>query len=75
MSGIMDPNLFHAAQLDAAPYLIFQKILGHREQPIIHAEVIQALHVILNILCQKWRDTDDAVALRRLGRCNDVAPL
>ena len=72
MSGVMDPNLLHAAQLDAAPHFVLQEILGHRKQPVILLVYVQALHVILNILCQEGWDADDAFAFRRLGRGDNI---
>ena len=75
MTGIVDPNLFDAAQLDATLHLMFQVVLGHREQPVIHLVVLEALHVILNVICQEGRNTDRAVALRCLGWRDDVTSL
>lgn len=72
MPRIMDPNLLHATQLDAAPHFVLQETLGHGKQPVILLIHVQALDIILNILCQEGWDADDAITFRRLGRGDNI---
>ena len=68
----MDPDTLHAGLLGSDLHIPLQLALGHGEDPLVGLEVVEGLEVILHLLAQERRHLHGAVALRRLGRGDDV---
>ena len=68
----MDMNFLHSAELHSSLHLLFQKSLCYRDHPILWLRSIETLFVVPNVICQKLRNIDSAVAFWGFRWCNDI---
>ena len=69
---VVNSNALYAGVFAAALHLTIKIAFRDWKQPVIQTNVILHLQILLDFVCQKARHSDGAVALFRLGRCDDV---
>ena len=68
----MDMNFFHSTEFHSSLHLLFQKSLCYWNHPILWLWSIKTFFVVPNVICQKLRNIDSAVAFWCFRRCNDI---
>ena len=71
---VVNANLFHTGTLAAVFHLVIQKGLCVGKDSVARLELIALSHVVPQAFPQSIWNRDDAVALWRLGRGDDVLP-
>lgn len=72
VTQVVNANALYASVFAAALHFTIKIAFRDWKQPIIQANVILHLQILLDFICQKERHGDSAIALFCLGRCDDV---
>ena len=72
MSEIVHTNLLHPADLAASYHLAIQEVLCDGKHSCFWRLIVQRGKILFELFTEESRYGNDAIALRCLGRCDDV---